>query len=349
MDKKKMNRREFIRDVSIAGLGLAAGPTLLDMSARKASAQAGMSNLVIATHPDVVSGVRVDAEIAQIMVDAGIMQLTGEATVGNAWASVLPALSPNDVVSIKVNCINSSLSTHPQVVDAIVTGLIAAGVKDNNIIIWDRTNHELTNCGYRRNTENTGVRCFGTNQGGWGYDEQVNLAGRSGRLSKILTSSDHLINVPVLKDHGMSGVTLSMKNHYGSINNPGALHGGGCDPFIAELNNVPEIRDKTRMIVLDACLGIYRGGPSGAPQFKYNSVILGQDPVALDYQGWTILEAERKKHGMALPQPKNIKTAASMELGTNDPSKIHVEMLDVETQAVRAAGKLSTTWGAIKK
>ncbi|MFC1713988.1 DUF362 domain-containing protein [Candidatus Poribacteria bacterium] len=347
-NQRKIDRREFIKDVSIAGLGLAAGPALLGMSARKSSAQVGMSKIVIANHPDAVTGVRVDAGGAREMVDTGIMQFTGQPTITGAWASVLPNLSPDDLVTIKVNCINSSLPTHPQVVDAIVAGLIAAGVKENNIIIWDRTNHELTNCGYKRNTGNTGVRCFGTNENGWGYDKQIKPGGRSVRLSKILLSSDHLINVPVLKDHGTSGVTLSMKNHYGSVDNPGSLHGGQCDPYIAELNNAPEIKDKTRIIVLDANLGIYQGGPGGSPQFRYNSVVLSQDTVAIDYQGWKILEAERQKHGRALPQAKHIKTAANMGLGSNNPDEIELEVIDVKTKAVRASGKMRTTWGAIK-
>ena len=346
-NNRKMDRREFIRDVSLAGLGLAVGPALLDLSARKLPAQAGMSKVVIANHPEAVKSMKVNAEIAQKLVDMGVMQLTGQASIADAWASILPSLSPDDLVTIKVNCVNRLLPTHPEVVDAIVAGLTAAGVKENNIIIWDRTNRELTGCGYKRNTGDTGVRCFGTDEKGWGYDKQVKLADQNVRLSKILTTSDHIINVPVLKHHDI-GATLSMKNHYGSVDNPGSLHGGQCDPYIAELNDTPEIRDKTRLIVLDGLMGSHIGGPGGPPRFVYNSVILGQDPVAVDYQGWKILEAERQKSGMVLPQPRHIKTAAELELGTNDPNNIHVEMLDIKEQAIRAEGRLKTTWGAIK-
>ena len=352
-NRRKIGRREFIKDVSLAGLGLAAGPALLDLAARKASAQVDMSKLVLVTHPDAVTGTRVNAEISQIMVDTGVMEFTGQATIADAWASVLTDFSPDDLVTIKVNCINSSLSTHPEVVDVIAAGLIAAGVKENNIIIWDRTTNELTRSGYKKNTSNTGVRCFGTNESGWRYDTQVKVSNRNVRLSKILTSTDHLINVPVLKDHGSAGVTLSMKNHYGSVDNPGSLHGGSCDPYIGELNNLQEIKDKTKLIVLDANTGIYRGGPQGAPQFAYNSIMVGQDPVALDYQGWTILEAERKKHNQSLPQPRNIKTAAGLGIGTNDPEKIELievalEPEEEEEQAVNPEGSYRTQWGRMK-
>jgi len=69
----------------------------------------------------------------------------------------------------------------------------------------------------------------------------------------------------------------------------------------------------------------------------------------VDYQGWKILEAERQKRGRALPQPRHIKTAANLGVGTNDPNNIHVEILSVEEQAVTASGKLKTTWGALKR
>jgi hypothetical protein len=56
----------------------------------------------------------------------------------------------------------------------------------------------------------------------------------------------------LLKDHGRAGITASMKNHYGSVDKPGNLHGGQCNPYVAELNNIPEIRDKTRLIMKDS-------------------------------------------------------------------------------------------------
>lgn len=343
---KKIDRREFIKDVSLAGLGITLGTSLIGTNISTSSAQ-GASRLVIASHKDAVTGIKINPEIAKKMVDTGIMQYTGQKTVADAWRSILPSLSPNDLVTIKVNCINSSLSSHTSVVDAITSGLIIAGVKDNSIIIWDRTNSELLRSGFRYNTGDTGVRCFGTDERGWGYNKQVKLANQNVKLSKILTSTNHLINVPLLKDHGTSGITASMKNHYGSVDNPGSLHGGQCDPYIAELNNIPEIKEKTRLIVLDGLLGIYTGGPMGSPQFVYNSVIMGQDPVAVDYQAWRILLSECQKHGRNLSLPKHIETARKVGLGTNENT--NVEVINVEGQfAVENEGKLKTTWGARK-
>lgn len=328
MEKRKIDRREFIKSASLAGIGIAMGASLIGKVTRMASAE-DKSKILIAKHPEATADMKINPEIVKKIVDKGIMQYTGKDTVESAWASVLPSFSSDDIVTLKVNCINRSLSSHPELIDAIVAGLISAGVKENNIIIWDRTNNELTRAGYKLNTGNTGVRCFGTDENNWGYDKQVKIHDQEVRLSNILMKTTHLINVPVLKDHGMSGVTLSMKNHYGSVDNPGALHGGRCNPYIAHLNDVPEIKEKTRVIVLDALLGIFRGGPGGQPQFTYNSIIFGKDPVALDYTGWTIIREERKKNGQDLPLPTNITTASEIGLGKSDPESIIVERIIV--------------------
>ena len=79
-----------------------------------------------------------------------------------------------------------------------------------------------------------------------------------------------IINVPVLKDHDLAGVTMAMKNFYGAIHNPNKYHDNNCNPYIAELNTSPIIKDKTRLIVCDALLAQYNGGPAFKPQYTWN-------------------------------------------------------------------------------
>lgn len=321
---KKISRRKFIKDTSLMGFGLALTPSL-----SRIKASANSTRLVVANHDEATIGFNINREIVKQLVNNGIMQYTGKNTIAKAWGSILPSFSPNDIVAIKVNCINSLLFSHSEIIDAIIQGLISAGVKDNNIIVWDRTNHELIRTGYYHNAGDRGVRYFGTDEKGWGYNKQIQFSNKTVRLSKLITESNHLINVPVLKNHETAGVTIGMKNHYGSIDNPGILHENQCDPYIAELNNIPEIRDKTRLTILDALFGIYAGGPGGEPQFVYNSIIIGQDPVAMDYNAWKIIESERQKHGLRLPQPKYIQTAERFGLGTNNPNNIIIEKIDL--------------------
>jgi uncharacterized protein (DUF362 family) len=152
------------------------------------------------------------------------------------------------------------------------------------------------------------------------------------RLSKILTERcDVLINVPVLKDHDGAGVTIALKNMYGVIHNPNKYHPNGCNPYIADLNMLPAIRTKMRLTICDATMACFEGGPGYKPQYswKENAVIVSQDPVALDYAGWRIIERKRAEKGLKTLEadgraPRYIATAADAQhrLGTNDLQRI---------------------------
>lgn len=341
-----VTRREFLREVSLASWGLALTPAVLSSHVEGAHALENVAKVVIATGADLTNGIFVNGDAANRLLNAALKTFTSKSTEQEAWNSIFPSLTEDDIVGIKINTL-FQLSTHAQVVDAIIQNLTAIGVPENNIIIWDKSDSDLRSSGYQINRGGTGVRCFGTNAD---YDAEIHkIGGQSRRLSKILTQMcDHLINVPVLKNHSISGVTLSLKNHYGSVDNPGSLHGNNCDPYIAELNNTDPIKEKTRLIVLDASVGVYSGGPGAAPQFRYNSIIVGQDPVALDYNCLQIIDEERKKRNL---QPvgqsaKHIRTAANLGLGTMDPNEMQVVQLNVKS--VKAEEKKAATWGGIR-
>ena len=117
-------------------------------------------------------------------------------------------------------------------------------------------------------------------------------------LSRTLTRiCDAVINIPVLKDHGIAGVTIALKNFFGAIHNPNKYHEKLGDPYIADLWLVPVIRQKTKLIICDALTAQYEGGPPYKPQWiwNFNSILVGKDPVALDYVGWDIIERKRKE------------------------------------------------------
>jgi uncharacterized protein (DUF362 family) len=221
-------------------------------------------------------------------------------------------------------------SSH-KTIDAIVNGLKSAGISENNIIVFDWKNEDLASCGYTRNTSVTGVRCFGNDEKGWGYEEAaVSPGGASVHLSKILTRCTHLINIPVLRDHPTIGVSLSLKNLYGSVDSPSSLHGPNftCEPHIAQLNALDPIKNKTRLIVLPALVGVYEGHHS-PPQFEYNGLIASQDSVAVDYLGYKIIEEQRMEHDLRPlaktgRYPTYIDTSAKLGLGTNDPDNMEI-------------------------
>jgi len=141
---------------------------------------------------------------------------------------------------------------------------------------------------------------------------------------------DALINIPVLKDHDLAGISGAMKNFYGAIQNPNKYHGNNCSPYVAELNTHPLIKNKLRLNLCDATRIQVHNGPAYFPAhaLDYGGLLVSRDPVALDYLGWQIIEKERKARGLKTlaqedREPKYIMEAAGLRLGTADPGKIH--------------------------
>jgi hypothetical protein len=124
---------------------------------------------------------------------------------------------------------------------------------------------------------------------------------------------------------------MAMKNMYGVINNPSTLHGTACNPYIADLNMVPQIRQRLRFVVGDMMTAVYEGGPSYRPEYAWNEngLIVGEDQVAIDTISAQIVERKRAEKGLQTLEQKGtpityLATAADAQhrLGTNDPARI---------------------------
>jgi len=257
------------------------------------------------------------------MLDWAITQLIGAKSPERGWEMLF---GRGDVVAIKVNCIaGPALSSHPLIVEVICERLQGAGVRAENIYIYDRSSRELVRSGYSLNRTGQGVRAHGTDGD---YGPVTESHSWRGRISNILRRATALINVPILKDHGIAGVTLALKNHLGTCDNPASLHPNHGDPGIAHLNAHPEIAEKTRLIVCDATRAVYSGGPRFRPRFSWtpNMIVVSTDPVALDSFGLEVIEKARRRAGLspATPRAGHIRTAGRLGLGVADLSKVRI-------------------------
>jgi uncharacterized protein (DUF362 family) len=246
-----------------------------------------------------------------------------------AWRKVV---RPGEVVGLKVNCLaGRGNSTRPELANAICERLQQAGIKE--IVIWDRLNSDLESARFKIVERGSGIRCFGNDV--LGFEEELATFGSAGSLvAKTLTQvCDAVINLPVLKDHGIAGVTIALKSMFGAIHNPNKYHMNVGNPYVADVYMLPPIRQKVRLHICDATTAQYEGGPSIMPHWTwpYNGLLVSHDPVALDYTGWQIIEKKRAEVGMKSLQemkrePAYISTAADAQhsLGTNDPKFIKV-------------------------
>ncbi|MEW5900745.1 MAG: DUF362 domain-containing protein [Acidobacteriota bacterium] len=268
---------------------------------------------------------------ASEMLERGFKLLTETSDARDACSRLF---NPGDRVGIKINTIGGRrISTRPELSLALA-GLLAKGRHpEKNVVIWDRTNRELREAGYRLSDNPSGFKVFGTDTTGAGYGSELVSHRHIGSLfssiqANFVTAS---ISLAILKDHGLAGVTAGMKNYFGAVHNPNKYHDSRCNPFIAELFDSPPVRDKHRLTILDALLVQYHRGPSFHPQWaeRAGSLVFSRDPVASDIVGWQILERLRSQKGLPTlrqedREPVYLRTAEGMGLGCANLAGIQI-------------------------
>ncbi len=282
----------------------------------------------------------------QLLLAAGLKLLTGESDVRQAIGKSIP----RGVVGLKTNCLSPRLTHTPiALTDALAELLVAAGFAENDIVVWERTNRELKRAGYRLNASSFGRRCLGTDTNQIGYSSQhYNFEDVNSRVSRILTQMvDSNINLPVLKDHSIAGLSGGLKNMFGAIHNPNKYHDYNCNPFAAQVNNLKPIRMKNRLTIMDAFRVQYHGGPGLKEEYinYYGGLIIAADPVAADRVGLEILEHLRQRNNLPslakTGRPVNyLKSAEQTGLGVADLKKIDLVMRMVEKDGKQQEGKL---------
>jgi len=325
----RSNRRQFLKQAAIAG-AVAACPGVV-MDSVRAAENTQKSRLVIVRNPDVLGGENaseIKTDILATMLDQAVTKVTGMADAEAAWKSLF---KPDDVVGIKINGRGGrGATTNPEVAYAAANAVLRVGVKPSNIIIWENRQDFLLSAGFKLNKDGDGIRVVAV---GNDWEEESTQSGSiNGRLAKVLTREiTALINIPFMKDHRMAGVTGALKNHYGSFHNPMVCHNNHCDPFIADLNMIPAIRNKTRLIIMDALRPLADGGPIYRPDamWKYYGLLVSRDPVAVATMEWKIIDERRTEIGLptvaqAGREPISIATAASRGLGVNDFDKMDI-------------------------
>jgi len=324
------DRRDFLKKCLTGVAVLGASGRIGLLAAAEEGAALAKSRVVVARDAMLRgTGTTVDSGRMLTLLDRAMQALFDRDNPIEPWKKLV---HPGEMVGLKVNALGGrGLSSNVQLVEAICERLQEAGIKASDIVVWDRDSDEMEHVGFHVVAGGNRVQCFGTDR--VDYEPELSTFGSVGsRLSKILTQRCNvLINVPVLKDHDGAGVTIALKNMYGVIHNPNKYHPNGCNPYIADLNMLPEIRSKMRLTICDASTACFEGGPGYKPEYswKNNGLIVSQDPVALDYTGWQVIERKRAEKGLKTLEgdkraPNYIATAADAQhrLGANDPKRI---------------------------
>jgi hypothetical protein len=159
-----------------------------------------------------------------------------------------------------------------------------------------------------------------------------NITNAQGRPEKPKACTA-LIGLPGLKAHWLTGIGTVLKLYILYSGSPRSYHEQN-NAKLGEIWNLPFVKDKTKLVLVDALHPLCDKGPQPDPRYKwaYNGLIAGTDPVALDTVGlkiimnkreeirgepWPIsppplcIEAADKEYGLGTSRMENIKVETS--------------------------------------
>jgi len=320
-----MTRRGLLTGI----LGAAAAATLA--GERTEAGPEAKARVVRVESPKVWSGEARDPKVVAAMLERGMVEFTGQKKADDAWRQYF---KPGMRVGLKINLLGRPLVyTARELTEAVATGVIGAGVKPADIIVWDRHADHFGPTDYKPGTGRLGERI----QTGGRYDQSkvLRASGGSCPLDTTVAETDVTVNLPVLKDHSGAGVTLALKNiAFGCYSHHRQAHGGNCDPYIAEAYEHYLTQTKIPLIILDATKCCFDDGPephNPAAIWRDNAIYIANDPVALDVVCRRVILDKRRAAGLSdkLRQSRHIETAAQKGLGVGEVSRIDLATIRI--------------------
>ena len=210
-----------------------------------------------------------------------------------------------------------TVTTHPEVVRAVIRVVKEMGHK---IVVGDssgggtKTQRVLEKAGFKKLEKEEGVPVINLSVGAEKIEITDAVKVKSSIFSKVALDYN-IINVPKMKTHTLTTVTLAVKNLFGCI--PGmekkrihsiASTAKGFSQCLLDLYSV--LKDNIIMNVLDGQIAMEGHGPSSGPAKRMDLIIASKDAIALDavatkimgvnpYSVFTNKLGEKRKLGIA--------------------------------------------------
>ncbi|WP_378952871.1 DUF362 domain-containing protein [Pelosinus sp. sgz500959] len=311
-----MNRREFIKLTACAGFGSLLLPgcsfqgSHTQMPPKKAATVEG-------SPPRVTDLIMVEGNDPAAMLNKGFDALGGISNFVKPGNTVV--LKPNFSVP---RLPEEACTTNPVLVASLVKMCLQVGAKEVKVIDYPFTNPIicLEKTGIKNAVTAAGGKIYALNNGVEKYFSRVQTNGTMlGEVyfSKDVLDADVFINMPILKHHYITEVTMGLKNMMGLVWDRGIFHTYDLHQCIAELAAFK----KPHLTILDALRGITASGPTGpGPIKEYNQLVFGTDPVAVDAYGAFLF-------GMKPTKINYLRMAAEMGSGQIDWEKLNVKRI----------------------
>ncbi|MEX0774133.1 MAG: DUF362 domain-containing protein [Phycisphaeraceae bacterium] len=274
-------RRAFLRQVAACSAGLAVATPVFETLARPAHAQGA------AASPQPVVAVATGKDYAALV-----------ATVLAPLGTITAFVKKGDKVVVKPNIgwdrtPEQAANTHPDVLKAVVKLALDAGA--TQVLVFDRTCNNAKMC-YQHSGIEAAVASLNDDRAQCLHIDDRKFVPVAIKNGAVLTTwdfykdaleADCYINVPIAKHHGLSKLTLGMKNVMGVIGGKrGQIH-QDIGNKLADLNSVIA----PKLTIIDATRILLRHGPQGGnlDDVKVlDTLIASRDMIAADAYATTL-------------------------------------------------------------
>ena len=280
-------------------------------------------------------------EVASSLLEKALTEFTGTKSLSEALGKFI---HKDDVVAIKPNGIAGqkgyTMATNFELILPLVQGLMKLGVPADKITVYEQYPTFLA--GTRVNVRDwklpEGVRSGTHNNNDHPMPDIKVYQGIKTRYCRFFTEATAVINLTMMKDHGICGYTGTLKNiTHGNVNNPHEHHEHNASPQIAMLYNHPIVTSRVRLHITDAFKITYDKGPldkDPKTRIPHGAVYVATDPVAMDTYGWKVIDEERKARNLpslkeAGREPAYIRAAGQFGLGIHDLNAVNISTFEV--------------------
>jgi uncharacterized protein (DUF362 family) len=306
-----MDRRDFLKKSIL--LGAAVGTAQ--------SALGNLSNLFAMDRNLTSKGydlVAIKGGEPHVMFDKAIESLGGMKAFVKKGQTVV--VKPNigwDVTAERAG------NTNPLLVKQIIKHCFNAGAKD--VYVFDHTCDYWKKCysnsGIENAVKDAGGKIVSGESEGYYHDVEVKSGSilKNAKVHELILNSDVFINVPILKHHGSSGLTIGMKNLMGIVWDRRFWHQNNLQQCIADFASYR----KPDLTIVDAYNVMKRNGPKGTSKedlITMKSMIISRDIVAAD-------AAAAKLFGTEPEKVDYIRIANQMKLGVMDLNKLSINRI----------------------
>lgn len=239
-------------------------------------------------------------------------------------------VQPGDYVVLKPNAglanpASWGTTTHPEVVVAMAKACLEAKAKQVLVLEFPLARGEkcLERCGLTAalaTVPEVKVKVLSTQSDFQKVPVPGGVSLKSVEVAKPVLSADVVINLPVAKAHGETGVSFGLKNAMGLVYDRAVFHQMlDLHQAIADLGRVV----KPHLTLLDATRALLTNGPTGPGETAtLGRLVAGRAAASVDAYGLTLARFNQQQ--LTPADVRHIALAAKAGLGEIDPAKLRV-------------------------